>query len=122
MRSATSGLAKVITTQLACAIPPPDVFQHLDLAGVAINDRIAGLPAGANAVRIQFEGNEFEARLFEHPRNILPYAAETADDDVFAPGDRQSRPGFAQQFAVRRAGFAEQPTSDAAIVPNEDGR
>ena len=104
IRSATSGLANVITTQLACA--KPDVFQHLDLAGIAVDDRIAGLPADANPVSIQIERDVLEACLLEHPRNVLPDPPEAANDHVIAFGDGQSRPGLRASLPVRRPGFA----------------
>ena len=82
----------------------------------------AGLPAGANPVGVELEGDELESRLFEHPRNILAHPAETADDHVFAPGDRQRRLSLAHRRADRRPGLSEQGTRDAPILAYEDGR
>src|SRR6202021_2126646 len=91
-------------------------------AGVAVNDRIAGLSADANPVSIQLEGDELESGRFEHARDILADTAETADDDVIAFGDGQSRLGLAHRLGVRRPGFAEQGARNTPIVRYKKGR
>ena len=98
MRSATSGLAKVITTQLRAG--DADILQHLDLSRVAVDDRVARLSAGADAISVQVERNVLEAGLLEHARNVLADPAETADDHVIALRDGERRLRLAHRFAV----------------------
>ncbi len=99
-----------------------DVLQHLDLAGIAIDDRVSGLPADADTVRIEVEGDVLETRLFEHPRDVLADTPETANDHVIAFRDSEGCLRLSHGFAVRRPGFPEQSARDPAIVPDEQGR
>ena len=97
----------MITTQLACA--SADVLQHLGLARIAVHHRVAGLPADADAVGIQIERDVLEAGLLEHARDVLAHAAEAADHDVIALGDRERAP--APRASPR---FAADPIRPAA--------
>ncbi len=90
MRSATAGFGE--RDHHAAGVRETHVFEHLDLARIAVYDRIARLPAGADAIRIEIERDVFEAGLLEHAGDVLPDAAEAANDDVIALGDRERRP------------------------------
>ena len=65
------------------------------------------------------------AVALEHAPDVLADAAETAQDDVLAPGERRiggrlARHGGRQGRA--RAGFAQQPARDALVVPDRKWR
>ena len=73
-------------------------------------------------MRVQVERNVLKAGLLEHACNVLADPAETADDHVVALRDGERRLSVAHRCTPRRAGFAEQRTGYAPIVPDEDRR
>ena len=94
-----------MTTQLACA--RPTFCSTSDLPGIAVDDRVARLPADPDAVWIQIECDVLEAGLLEYARDILSDASESADHHVVAFRDRQAWP----------ESRASQPESAAPIRP-----
>ena len=95
----------------ALAVARPHFFEHLFVGGVAVHHRLADLARGAHAHRVEIDGDVFEALRLEHPRHVLAHAAEAAQDDVLALGDRQrgARPRVRSRSSaarVRRAAGA----------------
>ena len=98
-----------------------DFLEHLLVGGIAVHHRLAHLPRGAHAHRVEIDGDVFEALRFEHARHVLADAAEAAQDHVLALGDGQRRRVLAFDRGFRRAALAQQQARHALVV-GEDHR
>ena len=85
-----------------------DLLEHLLVGGVAVHHRLADLPRGTHAHRVEIDGDVFEALRLEHARHVLSDAAEAAQDDVLALGHRQRGGVLALDRGLRRAALAQQ--------------
>ena len=118
MASAVRGSENEITTALAVA--RPHFFEHLLVGGISVHHRLADLPRGAHPYRIEIDGDVFEALRLQHARHVLAHAAEAAQDDVLALGDRQGDGILAFDGGLRRTAFTQQPARHALVVGQED--
>ena len=114
----TSGSANVSTSTLQCSSPTASRISGL--RAVAEDDRIARLPRRLHATRIHVERDVLEALLLQHAREVLPDAAEAADDHVIAAAQCRMRPR-ARARSRSGAGVAasEQHIGDAAVVADQ---
>ena len=107
-----------MTTTLAAV--ETDALEHLCLAGVAVDDRIAGLARRAHPRGIVVERDVFETQLLQHARKVLTDATESAQDDVLALRHGVCARQFACQCRRRRTALPQQPARNLLVVADDE--
>ena len=113
IRSAVSAPSNDTTTTLACS--SPSARSTSGSRRVAVHHGIARLARIAHAERVEVERDVLEAALLEHARQVLPDAAEAADDHVLAPREFAGRGRLERHLGGVDRAPAQQEVGDAPL-------